>query len=192
MRIMPLTLVRIVLALSILSMQGCAGVMVVANQTATRENPAISSCKGLIADLVAESPIPVTELLNHWGAPDRSERISLTREKWTYNLGIRFNGLILGVGVAIPLCVPVGHHYIAFTVENGNVILAEAKHSQFYGAMCNGVYCNSKSKLEDNALPERLTEYHKSRLLNLPWNTIEPANLQSLSKEYTEYNCVVC
>ena len=171
MPIMILTLVIIVLALSTLSMQGCVGGSVIGNQTATRKNPVISSSKGRIADMVvAKTPISVTKLLDYWGSPDRTERISLTREKWTYNSGFRFNGLILMVGLPIPLCVPVGQNYIAFTIENGNVIFAEAKHSQYYGIFCSGVLCGQKSKIEDNRniLPYEFAEDDLSRLVNLP------------------------
>lgn len=131
----------VIITLMVFVLQGCGGVGLIAmgNRTASVKNPVISKNKGYMREGIAEvNLITSEELLDAWGKPDHIERVTTNKEEWTYNFGLRWNGIFaLVVVVPVPLIVPVGHKYVTFTVENGKLISAYMKDISRSGAGCN-------------------------------------------------------
>ncbi len=80
-------------------------------------HPLISSEKGKLQVPVADSNAATSrELLERWGAPDEISQESAGHQIWEYHFGLRWNGLILGTFLPIPLVIPVGYEYMSFTI----------------------------------------------------------------------------
>ena len=60
-------------------------------------------------------------LLDTWGEPDEIVRDADSGERWTYDRGLRWNGLAFVVGVPIPLILPVGRESDTFLAKDGVV-----------------------------------------------------------------------
>lgn len=111
-------------------LQGCTvlGVAAIGNRSSSIVTPNVSTEKKCIErSIEGASPITSEELLAHWGKPDDIYKDELRKEIWRYEFGLRWNGLIIGFIVPIPLVIPVGHDYIEFHIQNNTVTSAFMK-----------------------------------------------------------------
>lgn len=110
--------------------QGCTmlGVAAIGNRSSSIATPNVSNEKKCIERSIGGvSPITSEELLAHWGKPDNSYKDGFGQEIWRYEFGLRWNGLVIGLIIPIPLVIPVGHDYIEFDMENNHVMSAFMK-----------------------------------------------------------------
>lgn len=98
----------------------------------TIDHPTIGRTKGELAGpgdpFYQEKGYAVKKelLIRYWGEPDKIEILPDRKEKLTYRLGLRWNGIgIWAFIVPIPLVVPVGTDYVQFIIEDGKVIFVE-------------------------------------------------------------------
>lgn len=81
----------------------------------------------LVSRPIDPSRITKQKLINIWGEPDSIEYIKggRTIEQWIYNREIGWSGIVVFIGIPIPLLVPVGYRNTILTIENGIVIKGE-------------------------------------------------------------------
>jgi hypothetical protein len=119
---------------------GCVGVVVTGDSGAAVNGPNISKEKGYIGHtpLAPDTYVTETELLQYWGTPDEVKFNDKGQKQLLYKRNaFRWNGITLMVIIPIPLIIPVGHDFLLFTVENGNVASAYMKNNS--GEL--GLYC---------------------------------------------------
>jgi hypothetical protein len=63
------------------------------------------------------TPFQVSDIEAEWGKPDEIV-VNDTFKKMTYKKGLRWKGIILIIGIPVPIAVPVGHKTITFNFEN--------------------------------------------------------------------------
>lgn len=119
---------------------GCVGVAVTGDKSAVVNNPNVSKNKGYIgnAPLAPDTHVTESELLKYWGSPDQIEVNDKGLKQLLYKRNeLRWNGITLMVIIPIPLMIPVGHDYLSFTVDNGNITAANMKNNSGE----SGFYC---------------------------------------------------
>jgi len=119
---------------------GCVGVSVTGDRSAEVKNPNISKNKGYIGHdpLDSHNRVTETELLKYWGHPDIVKYNDRGQKQLLYSRDeFRWNGITLMAIVPIPLIVPVGHDYLLFTVDKGNISSAYMKNNSGE----SGFYC---------------------------------------------------
>ncbi len=126
----------------ILMLQGCifVGGAVVGTVHSTVDDPVLSKTKGQLKraprDLTKTSYLTTISrdvVRKYWGAPDEIHVISKGIEKWEYDLGLRWNGIILIPLVPIPLFIPVGYEHVDLTFENHILTSADMYTERFLG-----------------------------------------------------------
>lgn len=119
-------IIFILFMISICLCHGCVAVSLMGDRSAIVNNPIISKySKGYIGhvSLKPNNYMTEAELIKYWGNPDEiiyndkgQKQLLYKRSEW------RWNGIFAAVLVIpIPLLVPVGHDYLLFTVDNGNI-----------------------------------------------------------------------
>lgn len=80
------------------------------------------------------------DLLRHYGEPDSKDKISENTEKWTYDNELHFSGIIIWIGIPIPLMVPTGYHYNSYIIKD-EIRIIDAEQARHYkvGTNCT---CN--------------------------------------------------
>lgn len=141
-----LRLVRMIAISSTVFLSGCVGLGVgfLGNDQHDLKNPRIRLSKTDVSSVEGSAPwITSEDLRRYWGPPDSVERIPQGNEQWQYNFGRRWNGIGLLVAfVPLPLMIPVGHEYILFTIENGQVVKATTKEDNWiamYGCVASAI-----------------------------------------------------
>src|SRR3989344_6076184 len=85
---------------------GCVGFAVHGNDHHRAERPILSIDRARYfgEDSVnAKFPTPTKDdVLDAWGKPDRIETSSKGGPRWIYNTGIRWNGIVVFLGIPIP------------------------------------------------------------------------------------------
>lgn len=137
---------KFVFLLGSVLLSGCVGlgVGVLGDNERNIANPHIQLEKGMVRSTQGAAPwITSDDLLRYWGQPDSIERTVQGVEEWQYNFGRRWNGVGLLVAfIPLPLLVPVGHEYILFTIDKGQVVRAQTKEDDWiamYGCVLSGV-----------------------------------------------------
>ena len=123
---------KALLAICLISLQGCTvlGASAIGNRSSSIMNPNVSKDKRCIERRRGSegvSPVTSEELLVYWGKPDDISKDEFDNEIWRYEYGVRWNGLLIGLIIPIPLFIPVGHDYIEFSIYNYDVISAFMK-----------------------------------------------------------------
>lgn len=137
---------KFIAILSTVFLSGCVGlgVGILGNDEHNLKNPHIQLSKDSISSTEGITPwITSEDLRRYWGPPDSVEHLSGGNEQWQYNFGRRWNGIGLLVAfVPLPLMIPVGHEYIRFTIEEGQVVEATTKEDYWiamYGCVASGI-----------------------------------------------------
>ena len=116
-----------------LLLQGCVGIggWVPGDQSKTVDYPymGVAEWKGQVssARLHAGNIDDATTLEKHWGKPDRRLELGATTEKWEYRLDrLRWRGVFLYVlFIPLPLLIPIGHDYVTFLIQEGQILSAK-------------------------------------------------------------------
>ena len=64
------------------------------------------------------SPFQVSDVVAEWGKPDDIVIVNDKSKKLIYKKGLRWKGIVIIIGIPIPLSIPVGHKTITFNFEN--------------------------------------------------------------------------
>ena len=75
------------------------------------------------------------DFLSDWGAPDEVVQISANREMWIYKHGEEYCGVVLAVGVPIPLIFPSCKVFDHITFENDLAIHVHLRRMKEAGAV---------------------------------------------------------
>lgn len=121
---------EVLLLMCFVFLQGCTvlGFAVRGDRTSSIVNPNVSTEKRCIErNIEGVSPITSEELFFYWGKPNDVYKYGSDREIWRYEYGLRWNGLIIGIIIPIPIIIPVGHDYVDFSIEENNVTSAFMK-----------------------------------------------------------------
>ena len=108
---------------------GCIGFVIHDDEAHRAESPILSIDRARYfgSDGVpAKFPVPTkAHVLDAWDKPDRVETTSTADERWIYETGIRWNGVVLFLGVPIPLLIPVGFDHLAIEYAGDAVVAVE-------------------------------------------------------------------
>jgi hypothetical protein len=118
---LPCTVVLLLSISGLLS--GCFGLSatVIGTDETLTTNPKIELNKRQLSPDTYPAPQLSTEdLRKAWGDPSRKEQLAGASERWRYDFGLRWNGMVFFVVVVpLPLVIPVGYEYVEFLFENG-------------------------------------------------------------------------
>lgn len=149
-------------------LQGCFGTEVLFTETITIDRPVVSMKRGYVwHELVqAQHPISGEVLEKYWGVPDKVIHQDDGSEIWEYKLGLRWNGAIVAFIIPLPLILPVGNNYMAFTFDNEQRVVTV----RLVGVGGAGVFCGQLHIYECDSSFEWICDY-------LPWCRYVPKQL---------------
>jgi hypothetical protein len=118
----------IILVLLIMSTSGCAivgfGSIGDAEYTSPQQNNPpyeIPNTDMTLSKRRWDKPFQLSDIETVWGKPAEIVVLNDTK-RIIYNRGLRWRGIVIGVGIVVPVAVPVGHKTIAFNFENDTLI----------------------------------------------------------------------
>lgn len=126
------------IAVLMLLLSGCAGVMTVHNpDTEIKDLNFKLASKGFLnTDATENSNYTKKSVLEIWGKPD-SIKVNGAKEQWKYNqTGLAWAGLIPVIIVPIPLLVPVGKNGVVLVFQDELLISAIKNQREGNIAMC--------------------------------------------------------
>ncbi|MFT7464565.1 MAG: hypothetical protein ACI9EF_002921 [Pseudohongiellaceae bacterium] len=135
---LPLLRGLALVAASVIS-QGCVSYNWVGPSAMAFENPQdLGQGRRSIEASRGRPPLSARFLEHTWGSPDSIEHLESGIERWTYYLGLPWNGVVLSALIMpIPLLVPVGREWVSFDIENGLVISASGEKDT---SRCSALY----------------------------------------------------
>ena len=123
---------------------GCVGFAVHGDEHHRAERPILSidRARYVGSDSVNNKfPTPTKgHVLDAWGKPDRIETSSQGNPRWIYETGIRWNGIVVFLGIPIPLLIPVGSDYMVVEYAGDSVVAVETVNNEVKSGAGCGFY----------------------------------------------------
>jgi hypothetical protein len=108
---------------------GCVGFAFHGNEHHRADNPILTADRAHYDGSDSSNrrfPVPTkNQVLAAWGKPDRIEMSSQGNERWIYENGIRWNGVVLFLLIPVPLLIPVGSDYMVVEYAGDSVVAVE-------------------------------------------------------------------
>jgi hypothetical protein len=117
-------------------LSGCVGLgySSLESRVSTIPTPIVLKEKGFISD--HGTSIKLSELQQYWGEPN-SKTLQNKQEKWTYNFSESDKGFFaLIIIIPLPFIFDDGFESITFTIENQQIISAEARYQHESSGGC--------------------------------------------------------
>jgi hypothetical protein len=123
---------------------GCVGFVVHGNEHHRAEKPILSVDRGRYLGSDGANgrfPVPTqSHVIQAWGKPDRVETSDQGNSRWIYKNGIRWNGVVVFLGIPIPLLIPVGSDYLAVEYAGESVIAVDTLTNEVQSGAACGFY----------------------------------------------------
>ena len=123
---------------------GCVGFAVHGDEHHRAERPILSIDRARYfgSDSInGQFPVPTkSHVFDAWGKPDRVDTSSQGNQRWIYKNGIRWNGIVVFLGIPIPLLIPVGRDYLAIEYSGDSVTAVDTVTNEVQSAAACGFY----------------------------------------------------
>jgi hypothetical protein len=133
----------IVLSLTLLALSGCIGAGIVTQGVSSwniGDNGFSAPCPGEKAETTLCSQDKVRQMTPEiiaetWGVPKR-DYVTNGQRLLVYNVGIAWRGIVIFIGIPIPLLLPLGHNEATLYFQDGHLVKFEYGYNWLTAAVC--------------------------------------------------------